>query len=726
MSRPSGIVVTATLGLLSLIWGTTWAAIRIGLRGVPPFTGVALRFGIAAVVLFALARLQRVPLGRTRTERRLWIVNGLLSFCVSYGIVYWAEQWVPSGLTAVLWATFPLFVAVLAHFALPDEPLRAGPAAGILVGFAGVALIFSEDFAKLGGPGVAFASGVLLVSPLVSAFANVAIKRWGKGLHHLSLTVAPMAITAVVMGAVAAGVERDRPIAWSGASVGALLYLALAGSALTFSLYYWLLQHLPATRVSLIAYTTPVVAVTVGAVFMDEPYTLRTLAGSALVLGGVGLSAKPFRRARRPAVVAIAVFSLASRAVAVEPRPLRIPSDPAPAAVRAMGSLEGLSALALTEDGATAAAALEVVEKGKRRSILRVANGQVRETTVDGVVRELRFGPGGDGLYALVARVHEKKGTDASVVRYDPATLRAGRSVRVPPTASAMDLSADGAALLVASRDELRVLLVPELQSPRLFGVAGNNSAIAVVPGTDLALVAQGDALVLVSLADRQGRDGLPVRERVAIEVAIVSLVAASDGSGALGRASDGRTLHVTLDPLGVEDFGVSTAVAWIGARVPYTPSIPEPVEIPAPVAEKIPPPEPASALPIPPPEPEAVPPPPLERQAPPAPEPIAPEPASPEPASTIRGRIAGPARSEVSAVVLYGPDSLLREAARVAPAPDGSWSAGPLPAGSYRVVLDAGGSRTVVSEPPFARVVVPEGAGAVAPELTVVRVMRP
>ena len=268
--------------------------------------------------------------------------------------------------------------------------------------------------------------------------------------------------------------------------------------------------------------------------------------------------------------------------------------------MRALGSLDGLSALALTEDGARSAAALEVVEKAKRRTILRLAGGQAREVAVDGVVRALRFGPGGDGLYALVARVHEKRGTgDAAVVRYDPATLRIGRSVRVPPTATAMDLSSDGAALLIACRDELRVLLVPELQSPRLFGVPGNNSAIAVVPGTDLALVAQADALVLVSLADRQGRDGLPVRDRVAIEGPVEFLVAAPDGSEMLGRASDGRTLRVTLDPLRVEVVGVSTAVAWIGARVPYSPPIPEPVERADPVPEDVPPSAPATLPPL-------------------------------------------------------------------------------------------------------------------------------
>ena len=121
----------AAIGLLIVIWGSTWSVIRIGLRGIPPLTGVSLRFGIASVLLLVLAWQQGVRLGGRPYERRLWLINGLLAFSVSYGVVYWAEQWIPSGLAAVLFATFPLCVAVMAHYWLPDERLTpAWPARG--------------------------------------------------------------------------------------------------------------------------------------------------------------------------------------------------------------------------------------------------------------------------------------------------------------------------------------------------------------------------------------------------------------------------------------------------------------------------------------------------------------------------------------------------------------------------------------------------------------------
>ena len=289
MSRPRAGLLVGAFVVLCLIWGSTWSVIRVGLAGIPPFSGVSLRFFIAAAVLSVLAAVSGVRLGRSPIERRLWLANGLLSFAVSYGVVYWAEQWVPSGLAAVLFATYPLFVSLVAHFLLPDEALTRPEGWGIAAGFAGVAVIFSEDLSALGGAGVALAAAVMLVSPLASALSSVAIKRWGGGIHPLSLTAPPMAIGAAVAGVVALVTERERSFVWNGASVAALLYLALAGSAVTFTLYYWLLSHLPAKRLALISYILPVEAVLIGTM-LGEPLTARVVAGGALVVLGVALA----------------------------------------------------------------------------------------------------------------------------------------------------------------------------------------------------------------------------------------------------------------------------------------------------------------------------------------------------------------------------------------------------------------------------------------------------
>ena len=165
----------------------------------------------------------------------------LLTFCVPYGVLYWAEQWVPSGLAAVLFATSPLWVALAAHLMLPAERLRAATAAGVLIGFAGVAVIFSEDLRALGGPRVAGAAALLLLAPLTSAVGVVAVKRWGAGMHPLSVAAVPMALTAAGMGCLAWRRSAASRCASTGLSLAALLYLALFGTALSFTLYFWLL-----------------------------------------------------------------------------------------------------------------------------------------------------------------------------------------------------------------------------------------------------------------------------------------------------------------------------------------------------------------------------------------------------------------------------------------------------------------------------------------------------
>lgn len=291
------LVNAAALTLLVLIWGTTWAAVRLGLQGIPPFLGISLRFAIASIILLVVARLRGVRLRGSPREWTMWAVNGLLAFSISYGVVYSAQQWIPSGLAAVLFATFPLFVAILAHFVLPGEKLRLRSVLGILLGLAGLATIFSEDLVALSGQQARGAAALFLISPAVSAVANVIVKRWGREIHPLSLTAVPMGLTAVLMGLMAGLFERTAPPTFDRVSVGALLYLAGFGTALAFCVFFFLLRRLPVTRLSLITYGIPIVAVTVGTLFMAEPLTWKIVTGTALVLLGVLLAVRSGRAA---------------------------------------------------------------------------------------------------------------------------------------------------------------------------------------------------------------------------------------------------------------------------------------------------------------------------------------------------------------------------------------------------------------------------------------------
>lgn len=300
MSRAPGKgLIAAVFTLLILVWGTTWGAITFSLDGFPPLFGLSLRFFLGSAILCAALWLRG---GWTRPGPRLWGLwasQAFFAFTIAYGITYWAEQWVPSGLVAVLFSTFPLWVAVFGYFVLPEERLGALAIVGLVLGFAGVAVIFSNDWSALGGPGVLLAASFTLISPASAAVNQVWIKRWGKGFSPLLLTGPPIGAAAFLMLTLSAlwelGPDSGHAITPTGPAIASVVYLGVLGTAVTFGLYYWIMQHVSAIRLSLITFATPVVAVWLGAAFLGEPVTLRILVGAALVLAGVGFVIRPTR-----------------------------------------------------------------------------------------------------------------------------------------------------------------------------------------------------------------------------------------------------------------------------------------------------------------------------------------------------------------------------------------------------------------------------------------------
>ena len=287
--------VIAVFALLTLVWGTTWAAIRIALEGIPPLTGVAIRFTLAGVVLLAWARWRRVRFGFGALEWRLWTTNALLTFVGSYGLVYWAEQTLPSGLTSILWATFPLWVVLLGRWILPSERSSAVRLLGVTLGFAGMVVLFSEDLDREIGPGATWVGAVLLAAPLMSAVASLSMKRWGGGLPPESLSAMSMLLGGLMLAPVAAFSEHERGLLFTPRPWLATVYLAVVGSAVTFPLYVWLLARRSAVKASLISYTAPVIAVVVGILLFGEPMTGRLLTGAACVLAGVAFALRSAR-----------------------------------------------------------------------------------------------------------------------------------------------------------------------------------------------------------------------------------------------------------------------------------------------------------------------------------------------------------------------------------------------------------------------------------------------
>lgn len=284
-----GWVVALVYASMVFIWGTTWLVIRIGLEYYPPFFSLGVRFTVAATLLLLIMRVRgdRFPLDAR--SQGLFAVLSLLTFVISFGIVYWGEQYLSSGLTAIIFALMPLFTCLMAHFTLHEERLRPAMLGGLLISLAGIIVINLADLSLI-HPRAPLAAGLMIISPLVVAAASVISKKHLASYPHLAFSAFPMAYAAVVHLILWRVFEADVALAWSWPGVGAIAYLVVLGSIVTFASYYWLLIRVPVSRLNLTAYLTPLIAVVVGITLGGEHLTPMMTVGAVLVLVGVGLA----------------------------------------------------------------------------------------------------------------------------------------------------------------------------------------------------------------------------------------------------------------------------------------------------------------------------------------------------------------------------------------------------------------------------------------------------
>jgi len=288
------LAVPLLVALLCLIWGSTWYAIRLCLLDQPPLSSAALRFLVASLAMVFVAR----PLHRLEAAppppRWLWLLSGLLNFSGSYGILYVCEQTVPSGVAAVLWAIFPLLMATSGVLVL-GERIRPRQWLGFAVAFLGIVTVFLGDLGGAADLAVAPAL-LLLLSPVVAATGTTLVKKYGSGTSSVLLNRNGMLVGAALLSLAAFSAEEPLRMAWAWRSTLATLYLALFGTALSFGIYYWLLRTAPASRLALISYVTPVLAVLLGAALGDGHTDPHTWAGTALVVAGVAMVVQRTRR----------------------------------------------------------------------------------------------------------------------------------------------------------------------------------------------------------------------------------------------------------------------------------------------------------------------------------------------------------------------------------------------------------------------------------------------
>lgn len=264
-----------------VIWGSTFLVIQVGNDAMPPFWAAAIRLAIALALLLALLRIFRVPFPRGPALRAAGQF-GFLNFGLSFALLYWGETRVPSGLTAVMYATIPLTTSLFAR-GLGLERLSPRKLAAAVVALAGVALVFAEEARAEAGVLHLLA---IFVAATCAALSGVMLKR-GPRQHPLAANAAGavFGLPVNLLVSLGTGESHALPMAW--AALGPILYLATVGSIGAFGLYAWLVNRWPVSRVSFIAVVVPLVALALGTILRHERLSLLQAAGSLLVMAGV-------------------------------------------------------------------------------------------------------------------------------------------------------------------------------------------------------------------------------------------------------------------------------------------------------------------------------------------------------------------------------------------------------------------------------------------------------
>jgi drug/metabolite transporter (DMT)-like permease len=289
--------------LLCIIWGTTWLVIKVGYGGLGPFNVAAIRFFVAGGALALLVPVLGVrwPHGAREWGLVAWI--GLVLFAADYGLIYWAEQFIDSGLTAILFAVLPIITIVLAHIYVPGDRLTPRKGAGTLLAFGGMVALFGEH-ASL-DRSATWPMVAIIAAAVCASGATIAGKRHGAALHPAALNAPAMLLGAGVLS-IASVISGDGfRLPGDAPTWGAVIYLASAGSVVSFLVYFSLLKAWSVTSLSFISVFAPAIAVLLGFVVLDERPTVLTAVGAALILCGVTLTlttGRPSRAAPQPFV----------------------------------------------------------------------------------------------------------------------------------------------------------------------------------------------------------------------------------------------------------------------------------------------------------------------------------------------------------------------------------------------------------------------------------------
>ncbi len=316
VSRTMGMAQWATLLALSLLWGASFYFVAVAVTALPPLTVVALRVALAALALWAVMAAMGLKWPQGPGVWRVFGVLGLLNVAVPFGLIAWGQTLIPSGLASILNAATPLFGVLVAHLFTANEKITPGAAAGVLIGFTGVAVmigpaaLLAQGVGPDGGMGATSATSASVIGQLAilaaalcyalgTVYARLRLKPLG--IHPITSATAQVAASAVFLAPVA--LIADQPWALANPSLGvwgAVVALALASTSLAYILYFRLMESTGATNILLVTFLIPISAILLGVGLLNEVLAVKHFAGMAIIgLGLAAIDGRPYAAVRR-------------------------------------------------------------------------------------------------------------------------------------------------------------------------------------------------------------------------------------------------------------------------------------------------------------------------------------------------------------------------------------------------------------------------------------------
>ena len=275
--------------LLGLMWGTSYAFIKLGVQSLPTFTLIATRLGIGLALLATVVAIAREPLPRDLRTYGHLLVMAVINIVIPFTLITTAERSVDSAVAAILNGAVPLVVIVVAALFLHDEPMTVNRVVGLVVGYAGVIVLVSRGLTSLATPGSVTGELALIGSTIAYGVGAVYSRRNTRGLRPMIPALFQVGFAFAIMSALAMLFEAPFAVQWNTDALIAVLWLGLLGSGVAYILNFRLLGRIGATRTSLRAYLLPIVGIVTGALMFGEQIDARVILGTGLVIAGVAL-----------------------------------------------------------------------------------------------------------------------------------------------------------------------------------------------------------------------------------------------------------------------------------------------------------------------------------------------------------------------------------------------------------------------------------------------------